>query len=433
MQDRCVLTSKFEKYFNHKILFSARVLFILFLSAATVALASSALSRQPPSATPNSVNLDINVSEIGPEEIVYRWASRSCDDQTMPDAATRAFIDDSGNTRVFASSNANLSLTGPNLNSVTTDCRSTFKGAETADIGAFDDRGWIEGTFTIDGKHVAALVSNEWNAYRHPETALAKESDCNDPHEQNCYFYSINEAISIDGGAHFTYPKKGNVVAAPPRPFSRIAGDTSSQGFATSSNIFAYEGWYYAFLGARGGGDQPKGNCLIRTRDPFDSASWRAWDGQDFTISFGNPYKHPLAHPTMSVCKTIQVPNGQFEEVRSVSWYQPLRIFIATMRGRLRPEDSPSPVTGIFYAISMDLINWSSPKLLMPLKTLKDCGPMIVYPSILDPRSKDRNYTEITNHPYLYYTKFNIDEKCKLSMDRDLIRRRIEIITTNTK
>src|SRR5918995_1235668 len=33
------------------------------------------------------------------------------------------------------------------------------------------------------------------------------------------------------------------------------------------------------------------GSCLIRTDDPFEPSSWRAWDGRGFGIRFADPYR----------------------------------------------------------------------------------------------------------------------------------------------
>ena len=42
-------------------------------------------------------------------------------------------------------------------------------------------------------------------------------------------------------------------------------------------------------------GDQQAGVCLMRTDRLDDPASWRGWDGRDFTVKFTDPYRAPAS------------------------------------------------------------------------------------------------------------------------------------------
>ena len=402
----------------------------LALSAALLAppadnAARAAQAPGNPAAPPPSVQVKL----AGEPEVVYRWAAHACKEDDWPDAAARAFKDASGQVRLIATGYHNWSMVGPNLNSLRADCHSLMVGGNQADPGAWDDLPWIEATYTLDGKHVVALMSNEWNAWRHRETALARESECDDPHHQHCYFYSITQANSDDGGAQFAYPPGRHMAAALPERFHRQHGSTDSQGYAEVSNIFARDGHFFAFLGVRASGVQPGGNCLIRTDTPLDPGSWRGWDGQGFSVRFADPYHEAVGQPAQHVCVTIPVPGDRSAEVRSVSWHAPSHSFIAVVRGVLKPVGAEKPLAGFFYSTSPDLIHWSGAGLIMPLALHSECKPTLFYPSLLDPASPGRNFEAVGDSPYIYFTRFNVGPPtCKGGLDRDLVRVRLQIL-----
>jgi hypothetical protein len=72
---------------------------------------------------------------------------------------------------------------------------------------------------------------------------------------------------------------------------------------------------------------QRYGSCLIRTTDILDPASWRAWDGKDFTIRFVNPYREH-AVPETHVCTPVGA--GAVYDVGSLAIHQPTGKFLAT-------------------------------------------------------------------------------------------------------
>jgi hypothetical protein len=111
----------------------------------------------------------------------------------------RALKDGEGHLRLIAGSSVNWSMTGPNLNAVQPDCHPLLLEAQSANPADFNDLPWIEATYALDNKRVVALLSDEWNASRHRDTALAHESQCTDPHQQNCYFYAITQAGTVGG------------------------------------------------------------------------------------------------------------------------------------------------------------------------------------------------------------------------------------------
>jgi hypothetical protein len=107
-------------------------------------------------------------------------------------------------------------------------------------------------------------------------------------------------------------------------------------------------------------------------------------------------------------------------------------------RGARRPKDPATrqPVPGFYYSLSNDLIHWSAAKLLLrgELDWTYQCSDYpdlpIRDPSLLDPASSSRNFEDVHQHAYLYFTRFNYDfwenGECSQSLDRDLVRVPIE-------
>ncbi len=393
-----------------------RTAFPLALAVACAAPAAMAQTGGAPA---------VQIAVAAPPETVYRWAAQKCDANTIPDAPARAFRNREGIVRLIAASSSNWSMAGPDLGALRVDCHPLIQGSQSADPAKFDDLVWIEAVYTPDGQNVIALLSDEWNAFRHPGTPLAAASGCTDPHHQNCYFYAITEARSDDGGRQFSYASTHHLVAAQPAPFEGRPASKAAEGFATVSNIVHHAGYLYVFAGSRGGGGQPAGNCLLRTRDPNDPAAWRGWDGAEFSVQFHNPYRSAAAARS---CQPIAIPGNGTEEVRSLSWYPPARSFIAVVRGVLQDFGASGKQAGFFYSTSPDLIHWSAAALLMPIALQRDCVPLVFYPSILDPSAGSANFEEIGAQPFVYYARFNITPAtCRGTMDRDLVRTRLSI------
>jgi hypothetical protein len=82
------------------------------------------------------------------------------------------------------------------------------------------------------------------------------------------------------------------------------------------------------------------------------------------------------------------------------------------------------------YAWSSDLINWSPPQTLFdrPNMSSPNCNDRYRYgyPSVLDADAPGRNFDQIGDHPYLFLTRFHIED-CHLPPDRDLLRFKLDI------
>jgi hypothetical protein len=86
-------------------------------------------------------------------------------------------------------------------------------------------------------------------------------------------------------------------------------------------------------------------------------------------------------------------------------------------------------VWGVYFALSDDLVTWSSRKLIFEaeLREAFQCGDSdpIQYPSILDPKSPSRNFETTGRRVFLYYTQHHF-QNCLPSSDRDLVRVPVE-------
>lgn len=358
----------------------------------------------------------LSITAAGQPETVFRWAADACARDDIPDAPARAFRDAAGRVHLIASHDTNRALVGGSLDKVRPDCRVIFKGGEQDDPSRFDDRDWIAATYTEDGKTVHALVHNEFQGHRRRDL-------CPSGKYMACWNNSVTEAVSTDGGLTFA------PAAAPPNhvvatlPYRYSGGLGHHVGYFNPSNIVKRDNHYYALVFAVGQDAQKGGACLIRTDRLGDPASWRAWDGGNFAVSFADPYRKGDGDPAAHVCTPVG-KGSLTAPVSSITLHEPSGTYIALMAAT-RPEGG-----GIFAATSRDLIQWSAPKLILPLvvtgKQGCDDADAFNYPSLLDPNSSSRNFESTGNDAYIYLTRFSV-ENCHLGMNRDLLRLKVKI------
>jgi hypothetical protein len=155
----------------------------------------------------------------------------------------------------------------------------------------------------------------------------------------------------------------------------------------------------------------------MRTNRPDDPASWRAWDGQDFTIRFVDAYRERNFSPEKHVCTpvgAIKAPIGSIVRHRTSGQY------LATVAAS----------GGFFVSTSSDLRTWSAPRLLWSVHLSGEQGCtekwVVNYPALLDSNSPDRNFESVGDTAWLYFTRFWTKD-CGLPMQRDLMRVRVRI------
>ena len=390
----------------------ARAAAVLSLFAAPVAFAQEAPA--------------LRVTLAGPPQVVFAAPQDGCDADDVPDAPVRAFRAAGGGVTMFGLHYDNRALRGPDLAHLRIDCRIVYASHGDPDPAHYDDRSWIAAIFTPDGRRVSALIHHEYQANEH-------KGRCSFPAYMQCWFNTVLEVQSADGGATFARP---SVVVAS-APFRQDVDQGRHRGFFNPSNIFSdgrfsyflasTTGWTssrtIAGLAPEAGADQEAGVCLFRSADPADPAAWRAWDGRGFTIRYGDPYR-TTPHPApCAVVAPFPAPVGSVVKVgASGPW---LAVFQA------KADAGSFPVSGFYVATSRDLLNWGGPRLLLPGPTLYDdaCkagGPLINYPVILDPAAPGRNFDRTGSRAELWYDVL-ATEGCEVTGRRSLVHRAVTI------
>ena len=333
---------------------------------------------------------------IGPKQVVFD-TQNGCEQIDIPDAPARAFRDDHEIVHLLATHYVARAMLGPNLNELKRDCRVIYRSLRDPDPAHFQDNNWLYSFYTEDGRRIAALVHSEYDADEFPGMcATPSETD-------NCWWNTVTFAQSLDGGYSFAVPNPPrNLVAA--LPYRYVIGNRASAfGYSGPTNILKIGGLYYALINNWPYKAQKYGPCLIRTSDVFDPGSWRAWDGRDFTIRFSDPYREAITKPEEHVCTPVLagIAESLSQHVRSGA-------FIVT---QFAADDRFNGPPGLYIQGSRDLLHWSKPVLLVRSVDLEvNDGPgkwTYEYASLLDPASDDRNFSTISDTPYLYYVRFD--------------------------
>ena len=366
------------------------------------------------------------VRATGPEQTAFDWTTDRCEDIDIPDAPARAFTDSNGNVSLLASHFVSRRNVGLSLDTVQHSCNLVFNSHYDADPRAYADREWLSSTYTPDGKTVYALVHDEYQGWRY-------DSACGTvwAQQQTCWMNAITSAVSTDGGATFAAaPSPSHVVASAPYPYARGTGPF---GYFKPTNIVRRpeDGYFYFLVRAEANRAQSQGTCVLRTTNLADAASWRAWDGNDFTVRFINPYVETRELPSAHVCRPVDTPViGTMSASLTYSSY--LGKFVL-LDGIAPVDDQGLEHPGIYYATSSDLVHWGDRRLLMNAEVTwtHACGDPdpVGNPSLIDADSPSRNFDVMGRRAYLYFTRFNIQYSsgtCFMSLDRDLIRIPVE-------
>lgn len=379
------------------------------LPAAFLLLAPLAAQAQAPS-------YRLEVAPGAKEETVVSWARERCEEWDLPDAPLRAFRDDKGEVVAFASHYRSRPLIGADLSSIRKSCAVSFEAKNSADPSQFSDKSWIAATWTDDGRHVQALIHAEYHADKHPGACRFKEA-------MSCWYNVVTAAQSNDGGRSFKTDEPRPLVAAP--PYRQDVDQGRHRGFFNPSNIVQKDGAWYALIATTGGEGQKNGVCLFRSTDIKDPTTWRAFDGQDFTIPAVDPYRDDLSRARP--CQPLkQLPTT----VGSVTRHEASGKWLALFH--LGPDPRQNVVGGrVAYSWSDDLIHWSPLQTLLTQPTMwsKDCSDRLryAYGAIADPQSRSRNFQTTGDTAYLFMTRMHVTG-CKVGPDRDLVRLKLRFV-----
>ena len=348
---------------------------------------------------------------VGAPETVFDWASQRCATWDIPDGPARAWRDADGSVRLIAGAERNRIAAGADLDHLRHDCAVVFEGARSADPGAYDDRSWIAGLFTPDGRRVEALVHAEYHGDKHA-------GRCPTAVYLDCWRNAVVAAVSEDGGGSFA---PAGLVAALPYRYDGLAGRRT--GYFNPSNILRDGDHLYAFVFAEAYRAQARGACLLRRPLEGGASDWRAWDGVGFGVRFADPYREDIIDPSRHVCAPLP---GVGSTISSV-----VRTAAGTGTGTggylaVTPATRDG-VSGIYAMTSPDLVHWSAPELLWaaPLLWRRDCAAeaAYAYPALLDAASP--GFDSVGDDFWLYVTRMTLGKDCAAGPDRDLIRMRV--------
>jgi hypothetical protein len=297
-------------------------------------------------------------------------------------------------------------MVGPDMDHLKNDCRAVYRSLIPRGQATFQEKNWLYSFYSTDGHHITALVQTELNGSQIPAVCDSA------PGTGACRWDTITIAQSTDGGVTFTIPlAPHNLVAAP----WRATPGGPRAGYRAPTNVLKIGTSYYALISALPFKTQKAGACLIRASDLSDTLSWRGWDGKDFSVKFADPYQESVPKPQEHVCQpVIEGPATSLVQI-------PKRgAFVVTIYSA-RGLDGPP---GFYIQASRDLMHWSKPSLVMTLGDAQAAdGPgkwSYDYPSLLDPASYDRNFSTVSESPYLYYVRMG-------GSSRALIRRQIKL------
>lgn len=331
--------------------------------------------------------------EFGEKEIVYDWSTQRCETEDIPDTPPRAFVDYEGNVVLFASSYLNQRFEGPNLNQMEKKCEKSLKSEGDGTIRNYNDVEWLGAFHTEDGRNVYSLIHTEYHGWEH--------NNCNSSDLLDCWWNSINLAISRDGGKSFSHssPPDHNILN-PPFDYD-INNREGAMGYLEPSNILPKDGYYYAYM-VKHFPNEPFGICVMRTNNLQDPDSWRLWDGTGFNAR-GDGENYPNSNCQSLSPTPVSAHNVVYDE------YLGKYISLGCSWG-----------STCYYNTSDDLIHWSNHR---RIEIPGACG----YAGLLQPGSNDRNYTTVGRSPWLYLT---MSDRCSSDYEgwnRDLYRIRVRL------
>lgn len=347
----------------------------------------------------------VNVVPAGALQPLLSADIPKCSDIDVPDAGLRAFVAKDGSLVAYAAHYNNLRMRGPNWQHLAKDCRQSYVSGHQHDPSAHDDQTWIAATWTDDGVNIAAIGHNEYHGELH-------SGMCHGSTPRECRYGVLTHLLSHDGGRTYLRTTKRPIAAVPKRQSKDQNRDV---GFFLPSNIIAHQDYKYVFVRTSGGGRQSPATCIMRARAPATASSWEIHDGTRFRPALFDPYVDPIdARP---IC--AQIP-GLTGLVWSVLRHEVRGIFVALLT-IIEPQTGK---TLLATATSRDLLVWTRPFVIHnpAVNWEADCTgkPMLHYPSLLDPASRQRNFDTIGDSAWLFLVRIQ-RRACKLTLERELV------------
>ena len=387
-------------------------------------LIAVSITQSAPRADAQEVSTPTVRGELdGQRTAVFVTPEDSCSSNDFPDAMARAFRDYKGAVHFSSASSVLYQSLGPNLDSLQHSCEAAYSSANDPNPADYNDQAWLDSFYTFDGITIAALSHTEYHGW-------SFTGECYSQNFNLCEYDSDTYHQSNDGGYHFdSFKVPANYVAGAPYQY---VIDSGPVGYSVDTNIVEYGGWYYAVATDDGtwppncSGETGSNPCLvpyggapIRTKTVFDPASWRGWDGTDFSVSFVDPYLGRMKHPE----EHVYAPVPYMMYVNGLNLYQPSNVLVATLWDYW---DDALGQPGLYFTTSTDLVHWTKPTLVVTLAQLLAWDPngswLYAYFSLIDPSAPDLNFSIIGEHPNLYYVRLDNN-----SQGRVLFRQKITL------
>ena len=316
----------------------------------------------------------------GQVETVFDWSSQKCNEEDIPDTTPQFFIDAEGNVQLIATHYTARRSIGSNLDEVQHKCDVIFNSHYNPVPRMYDDYEWLHSSYTLDGRTIYNIVHTEYQGWNH--------NNCQSSSVFDCWWNSLNLAISSDGGAHYFHsPPPTHNIANSPIDYNP-SNTFGNIGFFNPSNIIFKDGYYYSLVREH---NPPRGwgNCIMRTNNLADPKSWRFWDGSGFNI-------RPDGAESLRCQQIFSLPHVHL----SYNTYLGKYLAISSWWDG-----------ALFATYSDDLIHWTQPREILRIE-----GP---YPALIQPGDSTRNFEQTGRSPWLYFMKPNG------GLDRDLVRVRI--------
>ncbi len=341
---------------------------------------------------------------IGNEEIVFDYTTDACCTEDIPDGPAQVFRDADGKIQLIAIHKIAYRMIGNDFNSLQRDCANgpVFTSDNSDQPETYNNQEWLAGVYTLDGRTIYSIVHNEYKP----------EGDANWAFS---WYNTLTFAVSTDTGRHYTQPEA---------PAHFLAGIPYKYAYGKPMGIFGGskpvynpdDGYYYALVHLEEYQLQDWGVGVIRTRTLDDPDSWRGWDGSGFNVHFIDPYNETVDDPANHILAPVSRNNiGKMCESLTFNTY--FNEFMVVGFHVKYDASLGRNVYGFYYALSHDLIHWSSPILIYESPTNGWQVGGIYYPAIIDHGDTSRNFERPGQEAYLYFTRWNSG-----TYDRDLVR-----------
>ena len=352
---------------------------------------------------------------IGKTSVFQAATNGSCSQLT--DLPVTGFKDSAGQLQLIAANGTNnYRFTGPSINSLSYSCSPILTADQSPDPSKFNDFEWLASTYSEDGKTVYGLAHEEYHAWLYPNSGCPYKASDSKSDRFKCWYSAVTMAKSTDGGK--TYTDTGQIVAALPYQYKDVAnkGTASGMGMETPSGIVKSpsDSYYYALVTQiypTSVSSPQNGECLIRTNNLNDPASWRGWDGSGFSVKFANPYTGKGSGVCMPVIKaaTTSTLHG------GLTYNSYLKQYLL-----LGPTGSTAG--DLSFMSSPDLIHWSKAQVFYTAPI--NCSS-VHYPSLIGPDGSATTGQDA----WFFYTQFNnTPPDCQTFLSRALYSMQVHII-----